>query len=604
MRAAAEALGGDRRTAPSWDILQGGFRPDIEGLRGVAILLVVAFHCGVPGLAGGYVGVDVFFVLSGYLITGILMSEIRKHGRISFKGFYARRVRRLLPVSGLVVATTAVVSFFVYAPFELVAFKASFFSTALYVSNLWFASHATRYFAAPVTANPLLHTWSLAAEEQFYLLWPAALLLLVVLGRRLKRERGALLAGAAVATVASFVLCVRLTAVSQPQAFFLSPTRFWEFAVGGLALAASLRTNRPRLWAWLGLGAIVFAGVSFGGQSGFPGYIAAVPVLGTVAVLVAGAADPLAGPLAALATDPMQWLGRMSYAWYLWQWPLLLLSQAAWGPLHFRVRVASAVAALVLAAVTVRLVERPVRFNPTLVRYPRRSLALGLAITVAVLAVIGAVTTAATHRAGHGDQAHFTRASALPSIYKDGCAPGELGTETPARCVYGVKEASASVALFGDSHAGHWFPAVERLANAKAMKLLPFVKNACPSATVSIASVQLGRHYSECDRWRAHSLETIKRARPSLVIVSNDTSFVTDHPHDWQVTPAQWEVGLRKTRTSRSPSGVGTAASLGGPGARSLAGRARTGWPPRSTGPRSAPRPTPWPTFLVPAPLH
>jgi hypothetical protein len=235
---------------------------------------------------------------------------------------------------------------------------------------------------------------------------------------------------------------------------------------------------------------------------------------------------------------------------------MLRLSEAAWGHQRGRARLAIALAALVLSAVTVRLVERPVRFNPSLVRRPMRSLAVGLAITVGVLAVGGVVTTLATRFSQRGAQARFTRVAAPPPLYRDGCGVDVFGTATPSRCVYGARNSSATVALFGDSHSGAWFPAVERLAVANGMKLLPFVKAACPSADVSMDSVQLARPYSECDQWRAHSLATIEQVHPSLVIVSNDTTFVSENPANWEVTPAQWEAGMRRTLTSLARSGA------------------------------------------------
>src|SRR4051794_22687109 len=155
----------------------GAFRPDIEGLRGIAVLLVVLFHCGVPGFRGGYIGVDVFFALSGYLITGLIVAEIEKTAAFSFRNFYARRVRRLLPASGLMVVGVLSAGVVLYSPLELARYAIWGSYTSLYFSNFMFARESVNYFAGAVRDNPFLHTWSLAVEEQFYLLWPALIVL-------------------------------------------------------------------------------------------------------------------------------------------------------------------------------------------------------------------------------------------------------------------------------------------------------------------------------------------------------------------------------------------------------------------------------------------
>ena len=209
----------------------GGYRADIEGLRGVAVVLVVLFHAGVWGMRGGFTGVDVFFVLSGYLITDLLVREVERTGTISFVQFYARRTRRLLPAAVLVLGFTLLAGFFVFSPVEQGRYIKSALATSMYLSNVQFLLNASQYFAADMTADPFLHTWSLAVEEQFYLVWPA--LILVGFGAALSRRRLTRL----IATVCLLTLagCIWLTWLRKPWAFFGSPPRAWEFGLGALA---------------------------------------------------------------------------------------------------------------------------------------------------------------------------------------------------------------------------------------------------------------------------------------------------------------------------------------------------------------------------------
>jgi peptidoglycan/LPS O-acetylase OafA/YrhL len=273
------------RSAPAgW---KPGFRPDIEGLRGVAVCLVVAYHATPRRFHGGFLGMDVFFVISGYLITGLLVREIEDTGRLSFAGFYARRVRRLLPVSALVLLTTALACSVFLSPIQQSRLRESASHTALYISNFWFLRQSTDYFAPAIGNDPFLHTWSLAVEEQFYLVWPA-LILLALRGRNPRRTLFAVMVAIGAASLA---LCVWLTRTLQPWAFFSPFTRGWEFAVGGIALLlAPWELRIPpalrSLASWLGLAAIVAAAAVLRGEAGWSGWLAVIPVLGTAAILL------------------------------------------------------------------------------------------------------------------------------------------------------------------------------------------------------------------------------------------------------------------------------------------------------------------------------
>src|SRR3954447_3313191 len=365
------------------------FRPDIEGLRAVAVLLVLAYHARIPGFSGGYIGVDVFYVVSGFLITGLIVRELRATGRVDLVTFYARRARRLLPAALVVIALTVIASAIVLPPLRVPDVAADGAAAALYVSNIRFAAQATDYLQAELDPSPLLHFWSLGVEEQFYLFWPA--LLLLVAGRRANIRR----IGLVVAMVAllSFGLGVVWTASDAPLAFFLLPARAWELAVGaslaiGVARLTRLRTSVATIAVGAGLALILAGAVVFDIDTPFPGTAALLPVVGTALVIAGGIPQPLNGVSRVVAVRPMRWIGGISYSLYLWHWPLLVLPAAAVGrALPWPARLGLVALTFVLAEASRRWIEDPIRHGRVAKLRPSRSLAAALVSSVAVATV-------------------------------------------------------------------------------------------------------------------------------------------------------------------------------------------------------------------------
>ena len=374
------------------------FRRDVEGLRAVAIGGVLVAHANLGFAAGGFCGVDVFYVISGFLITGILVRELEGRGSISLAAFYARRARRILPMAGLVIIVVLLISLVVFSPARRDLLSGDAVASSLYYVNWRFVAQSADYFGASSDLSPLQHYWSLAIEEQFYLVWPALLLGVTLWWRRRGRPSRRAIAGAlTVIAVSSLAFSIVDTAAHPPQAYFSTFTRVWELALGGLlALApvAPLSRATSRAVAWAGLAMIVAAFLLFDAATPFPGYLALLPTLGAVAVIAAGARRPESPPLGVLEARPVRYVGRVSYSWYLWHWPAVIFATELWGPLSPAAGAAVIAASFVPAVVSHHLVELPLMNSRTLKRSPSRSLAFGAATMAAGVATAGLVLAA------------------------------------------------------------------------------------------------------------------------------------------------------------------------------------------------------------------
>lgn len=541
------------------------FRPDIEGLRGVAILLVVLFHARLGALAGGFVGVDVFFVLSGFFITGLLVREREATGDVRLTEFYGRRVLRLLPALLVVLAATLGIVFALYAPIDRPFVAGTARAVALHAGNVEFARGALNYFGS--SDNPLLHTWSLAVEEQFYLVWP---LLLVVLVPLLLRDdsdhataRRRTTIAIALAGLASLAASLVLTRTSQPWAFYGMPTRIWEFALGGAVWLALADRAPPSARAGMalqamGLAAIVIAALSYDRATPYPGAAALAPALAACALLVGGAAAPESVVSRVLSLQIFRWLGRVSYAWYLWHWPLVGLGEVLDPSIGVAGRVAWSAFALLLAWLTYRLVEQPAR-SGSLSRFPERWIA-----PAALVASVGAALLAhglmrrAEHTVASTVQRDFAAARADRMTHECWANTVE-DARTP--CVLGDRGAPTVLALLGDSHAEHWLAALDEAGREHGWRIDAMVKGGCPVADVQdVGSQRRIRYYRECTRYREAMLRRIIAMRPAAVVLSSWDHYLPadGRAEPWQVTPAMWQAGLRRTYARLTAAGIRT----------------------------------------------
>ncbi|MDO8484011.1 MAG: SGNH hydrolase domain-containing protein [Candidatus Limnocylindrales bacterium] len=594
------------------------FLPHVEGLRAVAVLAVLWYHVGLPGMSGGFVGVDIFFVISGFLITGLLLREHETAGRIDLRHFYSRRMRRILPAVLATIALTMVAAALVLAPLQMPGIAQDGAAAALSLGNMRFALESADYFAA-TDPSPFRHLWSLGVEEQFYLVWPA---LVIVALRAFQSRLGMALAIGAL-TVGSFTFALWLTEAFAPWAFYSLPSRLWELALGGfLAVAAGWLARLPALilisLGGLGVALVGAAVVVIDGATPYPGGAALLPTLGAAALIVGGGRG---GPVSwVLTRRPARFVGRISYSLYLWHWPILVLPSLATGEsLPLVLRCALGGVSVLVAAASWRLIEEPFRRGRLWTRRPRLVLATALttAIAVAVFAIgigdyslgrvaaVGAAPSAPVAISGSPSTAAEAGAnearsggapgrpeatsvppspsaadaspepSAPPSaptieptvapsatppaeptavlhpwplpadirpalalarsdkerIIGDGCFMSLRGSKPP-NCVYGYPEGSFTVALVGDSHAAHWFPAIEAIAKANGWRLLTFTKASCVFVDLPIYSPILKREYTECEAWRPLVVERLIDARPDLTIVSSDRWLPTQVKSD------------------------------------------------------------------------
>ncbi|SMH34779.1 Peptidoglycan/LPS O-acetylase OafA/YrhL, contains acyltransferase and SGNH-hydrolase domains [Rathayibacter oskolensis] len=511
----------------------------------MAVLLVVLYHASVPVLGGGYVGVDVFFVISGFLITSHLAQELQA-GRLRLRDFYARRIRRIVPAALLVLIVTLVASYLVLSPLRFEAVSRDAAATAVYIPNIWFSVTGTDYLA-DVDPSPFQQYWSLGVEEQFYLIWP---LLLILVWSATRKSWSAVRGVLAALLILSFAACVVFTPSFEILAFFNLPTRAWQFAVGAIvalapALLATRVHSRPALAAalgWLGLASVLLAGVLLDASESYPGWRALVPTLGTALVIFASTPENESGPARVLNHPIAQWIGNRSYSWYLWHWPVIILPLAV-RDLSVPFQLLLAALSLVLADLTYRFVENPVRDSGFLKRLPSGRFIVASLCVVVAIGSAGLVTgpllqARALDISGPAalpiadvDGPVFTnwlpvnitptpdRAKYdLPLASREGCGPDRYES-APVVCEYGDPDAETTYALFGDSHAAQWFPAALALAESVDARLIVLIKAGCSYS--DIAPYKDGSIDQFCVDWRSNAIERLNAGDVDVVLASS-----------------------------------------------------------------------------------
>ena len=562
----------ERSKKPPAAQVKPSHRTDIQGLRAVAVLLVVLAHADVPFVPGGFVGVDVFFVLSGFLITGLLLAEARKNGSVSLTEFYLRRARRILPAAALTLLVTNVAAFFILNFVRAREAVHDDLHAAWFTANFRFAARGVDYFAHNDPPSPVLHYWSLSVEEQFYFVWPLMFSLglfgIAMFRRRRKsgRERRLLLVVLSL-TSASLVWSIHLTATNATAAYFSPFTRAWELGLGAtVAVCASALARTPvsaRIaMGWIGLAAIAIAALVLSDNTPFPGFVGLLPTVGTALAIIAGMG---AGTLRLsvgrlLSLRPMRIIGDRSYAFYLWHWPVLILAGYVAGQsLSTGVKLVLVGGAFLLSCVSYSLVEHPihrrVRGRKTTLLVVAVCMAAVFSTAAAALAGIereqrrfeGPCTQVAPLRFGSYEAS--TARGALPGVIaavaaakrgdpipsdltpRLGQLKGRGGTYgLPSACIghnrssatktkicrVGVSSSRKLVVLMGDSHALMWVPAVVGAAQRDHRAVVPLLRLGCTSAKWT------SRYGSNaCHAWYRWAINQIRRLRPQVVLLGS-----------------------------------------------------------------------------------
>ena len=500
----------------------------IQGLRAVAAILVTVFHARL--VPGGFIGVDIFYVISGYLITGLILREIEKTGTLDLRSFYQRRIRRLLPTSVFVLFVTAIFAWILFPPITRDALGRDLFAAAAYISNYLFAWWENDYQNLNATPSPFIHYWSLAVEEQFYLVWPLFILFLARYGKKV------IFAGIAITTLLSLLFSIYLTQVAPIWAFYSLPTRAWELGFGALLLFLPETKKKIRILPWLGFFGIAISSFNFNENTAFPGKNALVPVLATVFLMASIKYwPPLFNDLANSRLS--QWLGAISYPLYLWHWPALVLPSSALGrPLRFYERFLCILLTIVLAHYTSKYVEEPLRHK----NLAPRTIYKGAAYTTAVSLVAGVLIsfTSSSIITTKGEVAYqfdLVKVMERPGVYGDGCHVN-YGETKSGYCTYGDKESSNTIVLYGDSHAAQWFPTLEKMAKKRGFKLVSLTKSACPAVDAKRPD-QGAFKQVHCSKWRENSIKRIAQIQPLAVITSSFQYFT---PANSSISRAQW----------------------------------------------------------------
>lgn len=499
----------------------------IQALRALAATLVLIYHARL--VPGGYIGVDIFYVISGYLITGLLLRGLERDGGLSLSAFYARRFRRLLPSSFAVVITTGLVGWLLLPPSMRQVFGKDLIAAATYISNFLFALWNNDYQNLNSTPSPFIHFWSLAVEEQFYLFWP-----LIILGLYLWGKRKRVLLGISVITVGSFIFSLYLTARSPIWSFYILPTRAWELGSGALLLFLPQIKRWRAQSALFATTALIAATCSFDDQTAFPGIAALLPVVATMALIATTQHWP---PFLRSISEWRftQWIGEISYPLYLWHWPLLVLPVLYWGrSLTWWERILLLSATLGLAAFTHRFIEEPIRYATW---STKRTLKIATFATLISVLLGSAIYLSYSNTVvlGGGGTYSLEEIRSKPANDRNGCHIHVHQTVSPL-CEYGDTKSETVIVLYGDSHAAQWLPALDQIGKDRHIKIVSLTKSACPSAEV-IKELTSQYVVADCQKFRDNSVARIRSLQPLAVIM---TGMQPDHKPYSKEDALQW----------------------------------------------------------------
>jgi peptidoglycan/LPS O-acetylase OafA/YrhL len=531
----------------------------------LAVGLVVAFHGAERLFPGGFVGVDVFFVISGFLITGLLLREIASTGRISLSRFWSRRMKRLLPAAAAALAAAAAITVFLLPVTQRRVFGWDIISAAGYFINWRLSDRSVDYMAEDVGSSPVQHFWSLAVEEQFYVIWPLLIVAILWLAHRLHRNMLTLLRlGIAFLVLGSMIVSVAWTEASRATAFFATPTRIWELGLGAiLALLGPVLHTRSR-WLFrfigiIGIAMILASAFILSSATPWPSLWALLPCGGAALVIVAGQGDSQGGVSALLSLRPLVWVGGLSYSIYLWHWLFLAGARGLLDDDLGIKRSALVIATSLIPAWLInRILENPIRFSQALSSSVKLALSVGLNFTLiggaAGLAVVASVVIngagPATQAPGDGVpmgaaaiKADGSNAEAVvsvrsypallpdpllatqdrPSSYDDPCRAND-GKGNDGPCIDGDPNGAITVAAIGDSLMQQWEPALDIIGKQHSIRFEVWIMHECPFSASTVFRETLMKPFTRCTEWTRAALDQIKASEPTLLLTTQSNA--------------------------------------------------------------------------------
>jgi peptidoglycan/LPS O-acetylase OafA/YrhL len=536
------------------------YRLDIQGLRAIAITLVVLGHASVPGFSGGFVGVDVFFVLSGFLITGLLVQERLDRGAIHYGTFLARRLRRLLPALLAMLLLVMLLAAVLLSSYEARMQTGSFVYSATWTSNFYFAFAEFDYFAALKAKDFFLHTWSLGIEEQFYIVWPWLVMLsfAIAAGRsRADPNLTSLVVLIAIVFSSSLGLCLYWTQTNQLLSFYMMPARGWQFALGAsvyvyarrnrAADSRGLRNARSstvrQLTGLSGLILILGSAAMLHRELTYPGFLALFPSVGAALTLFAGAGRGQSISSRVLSSKAFVWLGDRSYSLYLWHWPVLLFGSVYGLTDHMFGTVLLVAGSIFIATLSYHLIELPFWKGRFSVASPRRIVELSV---LAMLVMVGTsqmfVADTFAPPSGLINQDEDSSRAASSDVFVPGlhCDSWYSNSEiTP--CIFGDDSARHTAVLIGDSIGAQWASMLPKIYAAPDWRILVLTKSSCAITDVEYYYGPAGGLYDVCTDWRNASLDYVAELNPEVVFVGSSAAY--------DFSESQWIGGTERVLT-------------------------------------------------------
>ncbi|MGR9000290.1 MAG: acyltransferase family protein, partial [Gammaproteobacteria bacterium] len=518
------------------------YRPDLQGLRAISIILVVLTHAGVSFVPGGFVGVDVFFVLSGYLISGLLIQEYMNRGSIDLMQFIARRMRRLLPALFLMLSVVVLISSVLLSSYETWQQTASVAYASTWTSNLFFSLSTINYFEEIKAKDLFLHTWSLGVEEQFYLTWPLLILIIFTVLKKLpvgKHSRILVLTMLTVLVLGSLGLSWYWTQTNPLWSFYMMPSRIWQFALGAAAFVGFQPKGSPHkensqlylspLWG-RGLGALgiglIFGAAAFLDANGtYPGFWAMLPSIGAVLIISAGHFNHAQTGRSILSHPSLVWIGDRSYSWYLWHWPLLMLG-FSWGlQRNFTETTGLVALSFLFAILSYRYIELPFWKGHLSHAKPLRVILLSV---LAMLTMIWCAQSYLKQPVSNDVQQNISYASRarsdLPIIYAYGCDAWYQNANVNP-CIIGEASAPRTVILLGDSIGAQWFSVFPEIFRSPEWRVIVLTKSSCPMVDEDLFYSRIGKIYTVCTDWRNEVLNYLESIRPDIVFLGSAATY-------------------------------------------------------------------------------